>query len=78
MRQRTIYQCRHTFARIAIEYGDTPQHVAAQLGHTSVEMVFRVYARWMERPANALENLERAITHPSPKVGGQLAGNDGN
>lgn len=77
VRQRTIYQCRHTFARIAIEYGDTPQHVAAQLGHTSVEMVFRVYARWMERPANALGKLELAITHPSPKVGGQLAGNDG-
>lgn len=78
VRQRTIYQCRHTFARIAIEYGDTPQHVAAQLGHTSVEMVFRVYARWMDRPASALEKLERAITHPSPKAGGQLAGNDGN
>ncbi len=23
VRQRTIYQCRHTFARLAIEYGDT-------------------------------------------------------
>jgi integrase len=78
IRPRTIYQCRHTFARLAIENGDTPQHVAAQLGHTSVEMVFRVYARWMQRPASALEKLERAITHPSPKTGGQLAGNDGN
>ena len=78
VRQRTIYQCRHTFARLAIEHGDTPQHVAAQLGHTTVEMVFRVYSRWMAQPASRLEGLERAITHPSPKTGGQLAGNDGN
>jgi len=78
VRQRTIYQCRHTFARLAIENGDTPQHVAAQLGHTSVEMVFRVYSRWTQRPASGLAKLERAITHPSPKTGGQLAGNDGN
>ena len=77
VRQRTIYQCRHTSARLAIEYGDTPQHVAAQLGHTTVEMVFRVYSRWMAPPASRLEKLERAITHPSPKAGGQLAGNDG-
>ena len=77
VRARPVYQCRHTFARLAIENGDTPQHVAAQLGHTSVEMVFRVYSRWMTRPASKLEALEKAITHASPKVGGQLAGNDG-
>jgi integrase len=78
VRSRTLYQCRHTFARLAIEYGDTPQHLAAQLGHTSVEMVFRVYSRWMTRPASRLEALEKAITHPSPKVGGETAGSRGN
>jgi integrase len=78
VRPRTLYQCRHTFARLAIEYGDTPQHLAAQLGHTSVEMVFRVYSRWMTRPASRLEALEKShITHPSPKVAGQLAASDG-
>ena len=50
VRPRTLYQCRHTFARLAIENHDTPQHVAAMLGHTSVEMVYRVYPRWMKRP----------------------------
>ena len=78
VRPRTIYQCRHTFARLAIEHGDTPQHVAAQLGHTSVEMVFRVYSKWMARPASRLEGLEKAITSPSPKRGGELAGTNGN
>jgi integrase len=78
LRPRNLYQCRHTFARLAIEHGDTPQHVAAQLGHTSVEMVFRVYARWTVKPASALEKLERAITRVSPKNGGEMAGSDGN
>lgn len=77
VRPRTIYQCRHTFARLAIEHGDTPQHVAAQLGHTSVEMVFRVYSKWMTRPASRLAALEQAITHASPKTGGKKAGSRG-
>ena len=74
VRPRTLYQCRHTFARLAIEHGDTPQHVAAQLGHASVRMVFEVYGRWMKRPQSAaMEALDRAvsITHPSPIFGGE-------
>jgi integrase len=35
-----LYQCRHTFARLALEAGEAPQWVAAQLGHSSVQMVF--------------------------------------
>lgn len=70
VRPRTLYQCRHTFARLAIEHGDTPQHVAAQLGHTSLQMLFRVYSRWLARPTGVLTGLERAIsqnTQNSPK-----------
>jgi integrase len=78
---RTLYQCRHTFARLAIELGDTPQHVASQLGHNTVEMVFRVYARWMKRPESAaLSALDRAIsiTPVSPIFGGEPAASGGN
>lgn len=78
VRPRKLYQCRHTFARLALEHGDTPQHVAAQLGHTSVEMVFRVYSRWMTRPASRLEGLEKAITYGTPKIGGETAASHGN
>ena len=80
VRPRTIYQCRHTCARLALEHGDTPQHVAAQLGHVSVRMVFEVYGRWMTRPTSAaMEALDRAIsiTHPSPISGGESAGSGG-
>jgi integrase len=62
VRPRVLYQCRHTFARLLLEQGDTPQHVAAMLGHTTVKMVFQVYGRWMSRPeSTALAKLDAAL-----------------
>ena len=62
VRPRVLYQCRHSFARLLLEQGDTPQHVAAMLGHTTVKMVFQVYGRWMSRPeSTALARLDAAI-----------------
>ena len=89
VRKRTIYQCRHSYARFLLEHGeDTPQHVADQLGHASVRMVFEVYGRWMRRPVSrATATLERvvkdnyktksSVTLPSPFFGGERAGNEG-
>lgn len=58
VRRRTLRQCRHTFARLLLERGESPQWVARALGHSSVQMVFRVYGRWC-----AATNLEsRALT----------------
>lgn len=66
VRSRVVYQCRHTFARLALEQADTPQHVAAMLGHTTLEMLFRVYSRWMSRPeSSALARLDAAIREKS-------------
>jgi integrase len=59
---RVLYQCRHTFVRLALEHGDHPQHIAAMLGHVSTEMVFKRYGRWMRRPESAaLARLDAAI-----------------
>jgi len=63
VRPRALYQCRHTFARLLLEQGDHPQHVAAMLGHTSVRMVFHVYGRWLRRPESpALAKLDAALS----------------
>ena len=43
----TLYQMQHTFATLMLELGESPGWVAQQLGHTSVEMVYRRYHRFI-------------------------------
>jgi integrase len=47
LRRRTMYQTRHTFASNALAAGETPPWVSGMLGHTTPEMLFRVYARFI-------------------------------
>jgi integrase len=47
LRRRTMYQTRHSFASNALAAGEAPSWVAAQLGHTTPEMLFSVYARYI-------------------------------
>jgi integrase len=74
VRARPLYQCRHTCARLLLEQGDTPQHVAAQLGHSSLRMLFAVYGRWLARPqSEGIAQLDAAIQaarygDPSPTI----------
>ena len=42
-----MYQTRHSFASNALAAGEPPSWVAAMLGHTSPEMLFSVYARYI-------------------------------
>ena len=44
---RRPYQCRHTAATLWLAAGENPQWIAMQLGHTTPEMLFRVYARFV-------------------------------
>ena len=44
---RRPYQCRHTAATLWLAAGENPQWIASQLGHTTTEMLFRVYARFV-------------------------------
>src|SRR5262245_2132949 len=47
LRRRTMYQTRHPFASNALAAGEPPSWVAAMLGHTTPEMLFSVYARYI-------------------------------
>ena len=42
-----MYQTRHTFATLMLAFGENPSWVAQQLGHTSAEMVYRRYTRFI-------------------------------
>jgi integrase len=47
LRHRNAYQCRHTYASAMLTAGENPWYVAQQLGHADVQMVFRVYGKFI-------------------------------
>lgn len=63
IRHRGPNQCRHTFASQMLSSGEvTVDWVASQLGHTSTQMVWRHYGRWIpEDEANFVGRLESAL-----------------
>lgn len=61
LKQRNLYQCRHSFAAITLSaFG--AQWVASQLGHTSLQMVTQVYSRPnVKQAAYTVEQIEASI-----------------
>lgn len=57
LRHRPSYQLRHTFASLALERGVSPGWVAKILGHGSMEITFRYYARFIDDASNANQQL---------------------
>jgi len=45
--KRTPYQTRHTAATLWLASGENPEWIARQMGHTTTEMLFRVYSRYV-------------------------------
>ena len=58
---RRPYQMRHTAATLWLAAGEAPEWIARQLGHTSTEMLFRVYSRYVpnltRRDGSAMDKL---------------------
>ena len=58
---RRAYQTRHTAATLWLASGEAPEWIARQLGHTSTEMLFRVYSRFVpnltRQDGSAMERL---------------------
>ena len=59
--KRRPYQMRHTAATLWLAAGEAPEWIARQLGHTSTEMLFRVYSRYVpnltRQDGSAMERL---------------------
>lgn len=47
LKKRRPYQTRHTAASLWLASGEQPEFVARQLGHTTTEMLFRRYSRYI-------------------------------
>ena len=63
LRHRPLYQCRHTYATLLLSAGEDMRFVASQMGHTTLAMLIRHYARWSRRsPAggNAISKVLEA------------------
>lgn len=64
LRKRRPYQSRHTAATLWLAAGENPEWIARQMGHTTTEMLFRVYSRYVpnltRRDGSAFDNLIKA------------------
>ena len=47
LEERSPYQTRHTAASLWLGSGESPEWIARQMGHTTTEMLFRVYSRYI-------------------------------
>ncbi len=47
LERRRPYQMRHSAATFWLAAGEAPEWIARQLGHTTTEMLFRVYSRYV-------------------------------
>lgn len=47
LEKRRPYQCRHTAATLWLAAGENPEWIARQMGHSTTEMLFRVYSRFV-------------------------------
>lgn len=51
VRYRRQYQTRHTYASMMLTAGESPIWVAAQMGHSDISMISRIYGRWIKDSA---------------------------
>ena len=72
LEKRRPYQMRHTAATLWLASGEAPEWIARQLGHTSTEMLFRVYSRYVpnltRQDGSAMERLLASQMSQGPLI----------
>src|SRR5262249_18419077 len=48
LRPRDLYQTRHTFASLMLQSGEDPAWVARMLGHTTTQMLYERYRKFIQ------------------------------
>ena len=70
LKKRVPYQTRHTYATLMLASGEAPEWIARQMGHTTTEMLFRVYSRFIpnltRQDGSAFERLMAAQMQDQP------------
>lgn len=65
VRYRRPYHTRHTYATLMLLAGESPFFVAAQLGHSDLEMLEKRYARFIEAGRSRKPGAAMALVHAS-------------
>ena len=72
LKKRRPYQTRHTAASLWLASGEQPEFVARQLGHTTTEMLFRRYSRYIpnitRKDGSAFEQLLKTQLNTTEKA----------
>jgi len=72
VRYRNPYQARHTFASTRLTDGANPWWMADQLGHEDVEMVYKIYGKFIasnfQRSGRFAQNSHREEVEPLTKT----------
>jgi integrase len=70
IRVRRPYEMRHTCATLWLAAGENPEWIARQLGHTTTEMLFRVYSRFVpnltRKDGSAFDRIVSAVMNGGP------------
>lgn len=68
------HRCRHTAATLWLAAGESPEWIAKQMGHTTIEMLFRAYSRFVpnmtRQDGSAFERmlLQSVTTNPATEA----------
>ena len=57
--KRNPYQSRHTAATLWLAAGESPEWIAAQMGHSNTKMLFTVYSRYVPNPNSSRRKCSR-------------------
>ena len=62
---------RHTYATLRSSKGDSLAEVSKEMGHSSAEITYKTYYRWMPKESltdiDELDNRQPDATYPQPK-----------
>lgn len=76
LEKRRPYQMRHTAATLWLASGESPEYIARQMGHTTTEMLFRVYSRYVpnltRQDGSAFDRLLKQHDLTGQSAGGAL------
>ena len=69
---RRPYETRHTAATLWLASGESPEWIARQMGHTTTEMLFRIYSRYVpnltRKDGSAFERLLQSSLNAGPEM----------